>query len=241
MFLIQKIFEKKHKKVGFRVIKMILENDYNLIMNHKKIIRIMKKYEMVAMIRKKNPYKNMMKKSLEHRVAPNIINRQFDPEKPDQIYSTDITYLFYGNGKKAYLSATKDLASKEIIHYNLSEKIDMNLVLHDLKKKLNKLPKNVRNNLIIHSDQGVHYTSAEYSKVLKDFGINQSMSRRGNCIDNCPIESFFGHLKDEINLKECQTFDKIKKIIDKYIYYYNNYRYQWGLKKMSPVGYRKHF
>ncbi|WP_460289444.1 IS3 family transposase, partial [Clostridium sp. CTA-7] len=91
-----------------------------------------------------------------------------------------------------------------------------------------------------HSDQGAHYTSPKFQKLVKDCGLGQSMSRRGNCWDNAPQESFFGHFKDEVNIKPCQTLEDLRNEIDQYMTYYNEYRYQWNLKKMTPVQYRNH-
>jgi len=242
IILIKTIFESKRRKAGFRTIKMIINNDYKIKMNHKKIIRIMRENELICTIRKRNPYKNIMKKQQENKTHPNILNRKFKPQFPNEVYSTDITYLYYGKDKSkiAYLSSTKDLGSKEIVYFNLSKKIDLNLALDGTKKALLKLSKNQRKKLMIHSDQGFHYTHSLYSNLLKELNITQSMSRKGNCIDNSPIESFFGHAKDEIDLKECETFEELKVIIDNYIDFYNNKRYQWNLKKMTPVQYRNY-
>lgn len=95
-------------------------------------------------------------------------------------------------------------------------------------------------NIMIHSDQGFHYTNPLYIKQIKELGMVQSMSRKGNCIDNAPIESFFGHLKDEIDYKSCKTFEQLHSLIEEYMGYYNNERQQWELKKMTPVEYRNH-
>ena len=97
-----------------------------------------------------------------------------------------------------------------------------------------------RGKAILHSDQGVHYTPPEFQKRLKELGITQSMSRRGNCWDNAPIESFFGHFKDEVEYRECKSLIELEIVVDKYIEEYNNPRYQWGLNKMTPVKYRDH-
>ena len=107
-------------------------------------------------------------------------------------------------------------------------------------KKLCRKHFNLDENVFIHSDQGVHYTSPKFQKLLKSKKIGQSMSRRGNCWDNAPIESFFGHMKDEIDLKSRNTLSEVKAVISKYMCYYNNHRYQWDLKKMTPVKYRNH-
>lgn len=95
--------------------------------------------------------------------------------------------------------------------------------------------------MIIHSDQSWHYTHPLYISELKKLGITQSMSRKGNCLDNAPIESFFGHMKEEIDIKSCQNFEEVKELVENYICYYNNERYQWSLNKMTPAQRRRHF
>lgn len=216
---------------------MDLENKYGVIMNTKKIRRLMNKYGIQAQVRKKNPYKEIMKKTKEHSICENILNREFKQKKPLTILCTDITYLYYGRCEKAYLSAVKDIATGEIIAYKVAKHLTMSIVLDTINnlKKVIKL-----DNVLIHSDQGFHYTNPEYRKLLKDNKVIQSMSRKGNCIDNAPMESFFGHFKDEMNCKICKTFDELVAKVDKYMYYYNNERYQWSKNKMTPVQYRSH-
>lgn len=206
-------------------------------MNLKKIARIKKEYGLITKIRKKNPYNIFTKRQQESQTAPNILQREFRQKQPDKVYSTDISYLFYAGGRKAYLSATKDLASKEIVAFNVNPNLGLEIAYQGLD---NLLKTKKINGLIIHSDQGVHYTNLLYINKLKEFGVTQSMSRKGNCLDNAPIESFFGHLKDEIDLKSCQSFEEVKELVENYINYYNNERYQWGLNKMTPVQYRRH-
>lgn len=219
---------------------MILEKNYKIKMNHKKIRRIMNEYGLKTVIRRKNPYRLMAKKTQQHSICSNIVNRKFKPKKPHSIYSTDITYLHYGNNQRAFLSPIKDLASGEIIAHTLSRQININFVNDMLDKTLKSIPKEDLKNLTIHSDQGFHYTHPIFRMKLRKFGITQSMSRKGNCLDNAPIESFFGHLKDELDYKDCKTFEELKDKIDEYIYYYNNERYQWSKNKMTPVEYRNH-
>lgn len=229
----------KGRKKGARQIKMTLKGQYGIIYNLKRIRRVMKKYGILCPIRKANPYRRIMKATKEHSVLPNLLNRNFKQEKPGKVLLTDITYLFYGNGQKAYLSTIKDASTNEIPVYNVSDSLAENIVtdtLHKLKDSQLKLTKDA----LIHSDQGVHYTSPIFQKLVKDYGLAQSMSRRGNCWDNSPQESFFGHFKDEANIKSCKTLDELKYEIDQYMIYYNNYRYQWNLKKMTPVEYRNH-
>ena len=236
--LIKKIFEKGKKKLGWRSIKMALKSDYGIIMNHKKIRRIMNKYQLYTKIRRRNPYKMIMKKTQEHRTCENILNRQFKQDVPGKVLCTDTTYMYYGQSRKAYLSVIKDIASKEIVSWQLSGNLTMKFVLDSMSALKNV--KTLNDKTIIHSDQGFHYTNPEFIQKVKKLNLIQSMSRKGNCIDNSPIESFFGHLKDDVNYKEVKTFNKLNDMINTYMNYYNNERYQWDIKKMTPVQYRNH-
>jgi len=232
--IIKEVFDKGKGKRGWRSIQMHLTGDYGVVMNHKKIKRIMKKYGLITKIRKKNPYKMIMKKTQEHRAFGNLLDRNFEQDVPGKVLSTDITYLYFGKSNKAYLQVIKDVATREIVSWELSNNLSMEFVLKSIKK-LEHLDE-----ALIHSDQGFHYTNPEYIKRIKDLGLTQSMSRKGKCIDNAPIESFFGHLKDEVDYKLAKTFKNLNDMINTYMNYYNNNRYQWGLKKMTPVQYRNH-
>ena len=128
--------------------------------------------------------------------------------------------------------------TNEILSYHVSDNLEMPIVLETVKKLVKNHKKILDKNVFIHSDQGAHYTSPKFQKLLKKYSIGQSMSRRGNCWDNAPQESFFGHMKDEVDFKSCTTFQEIKSTIKDYISYYNNYRYQLGLEKLAPVQYR---
>ena len=218
---------------------MKLLAEKQIIMNHKKIIRIMKKYHLFTNIRRINPYKAIMKKTLEHRTFENQLNREFKQDIPFKVFCTDITYLPF-NHRMGYLSAVKDIASGEIVGWNTSQHLEMNIVLDTLEKMKNNNGLEVLENVMIHSDQGFHYTSPQYIERIKQLKMVQSMSRKGNCIDNAPMESFFGHLKDDVEYKNCKTFDELHLLIEEYVKYYNHERQQWGLKKMTPVEYRNH-
>jgi len=236
--LIKEIFEQGKSKLGWRPVQMRLKEDYGVVMNHKKIKRIMRENNLAVKIRKKNPYKMIMKKTQEHRTFENILDRNFRRDIPGQALCTDITYLYYGLGRKAYLSAVKDIATKEILGWKVSSNLALKFVLDSVASL--KDIETIGEKTIIHSDQGFHYTSPEYIAKVKKLGLTQSMSRKGNCIDNAPIESFFGHLKDDIDCGQAKTFEELNGIIDEYMDYYNNRRYQWELKKMTPVEYRNH-
>lgn len=236
--LVKEIFEKGNKKLGWRPIQMRLNNDYGLIMNHKKIRRIMLKYKLICQIRRKNPYKQIMKKTREHQTLGNILDRHFKQSVPRKALCTDITYVYYGSlGRKAFLSVVKDISSGEAVAWQASQNLELEFVL----KTINQLEMlKLSSDCLLHSDQGFHYTNPVYQQKVKQLNIIQSMSRKGDCIDNAPMESFFGHFKDEVDLKNCNTFQEVSIKVNEYMQYYNHQRYQWGLKKMTPAQYRDH-
>lgn len=236
--LVRDLFMAGKQKYGFRTIQMKL-SEKGITMNHKKIQRIMKKYNLVTKIRRKNPYKNIMKESLQDRTFENKLNREFKQKIPFKVFCTDITYLPL-NHSFVYLSVIKDISSGEIVSWDLSKQIEMSLVTNTMKNlEKNKNIKEL-SNIMIHSDQGFHYKNPSYINTVKRLGMIQSMSRKGNCIDNAPIESFFGHLKDDVDYDQCKTFNQVYSLINKYMRYYNHKRPQWNLKKMTPVKYRNH-
>jgi putative transposase len=236
--IILKAFNYRGYKKGSRSIKMILKNKFGIIMNRKKIQRIMRKYNIICPIRKSNPYRRMAKATKEHRVISNKLNREFKQNIPGKILLTDITYMPYGNNKMAYLSTIKDSSTNEILAYNLSSSLAIDIVTETINRLVNLNSIKLHKDAFIHSDQGSHYTSPIFQKLLKKNNLGQSMSRRGNCWDNAPQESFFGHMKDEINYKNCATIEELQNIIDDYMDYYNNHRCQWNLKKLTPTQYR---
>lgn len=204
-------------------------------MNHKKIQRIMRKYGLLTKVRKKNPYKEIMKKRMEHSVFPNKLQREFRQTIPFKVFCTDITYIPFQN-RFVYLSVIKDIASGEVMAWNMSLYLEMILVTQTIKNmKLDSYE-----GIMIHSDQGFHYTNPTYIEMVKELNMIQSMSGKGSCIDNAPIESFFGHLKDELDYKRCQSFEELRLKISEYMQYYNNERKQWTRNKMAPIEYRNH-
>ena len=231
--LIKEVFDRGKKKWGWRTVSMKLEREKNIIFNHKKIKRIMKKYGLACTIRRKNPYRAIMKKTAEHRTFPNLLNRQFIQTKPGEYFGTDITYIPL-NHYFSYLAIVKDIASGEIVAWHMSQYITMELVL-TMIERMKKYP-----NSVIHSDQGFHFTNPTYIDKVKMLKMFQSMSRKANCIDNAPVESFFGHFKDEVDYKSCTTFEQLYQLVENYINYYNRERAQWNKNKMTPVEYRDH-
>lgn len=235
--IILKAFSYRGYKKGSRGIYMTLLNDFGIRFNRKKIQRLMFKYKIICPIRKANPYKRMAKATKEHRVVPNLLNRNFKQNIAGKVLLTDITYLPYQNDF-AYLSTIKDGSTNEILAYHLSDNLKLNIVTETIKKLFENTDIQLHKDAFIHSDQGVHYTSPKFQDLLKVSGLGQSMSRRGNCWDNAPQESFFGHMKDNIDSKNCTSLENLESVIRDYMFYYNNYRYQWNLKKLTPVQYR---
>ena len=223
-------------KKGSRSIKMLLEDKFGICYNRKRIMRIMRKYNIVCPIRRKK-YKYKVTK--EHKVCKNYLQREFKQNVPGKVMLTDISYLQYGNAKTAYLSTILDASTNEILSFKVRENMKLDLVI----STLNELKDNQFVHFddgMIHSDQGWHYTNPQFRIRAAEMGLQQSMSRRGNCWDNAPQESFFGHLKDEVDIKHCNTFDELHTLISDYIDYYNNDRYQWNLNKMTPIQYRNY-
>lgn len=238
--LILEAYNYKGYNKGARGIYMrLLHMNSPIIMNVKKIRRLMKKYNLICPIRQANPYRRLAKALKTNNVADNLLNREFRKHGPRKILLTDITYIIYNNGKKCYLSTILDAFTKEVLSYVLSESLEVDFVLETVNQLIDRHGISLSTETLIHSDQGCHYTSCSFIQLLKDKELRQSMSRRGNCWDNAPQESFFGHMKDEIDISKCKTFNDVKKIIDNWIYYYNNERYQWDLAKLSPVEYYK--
>ncbi len=237
--IVQNYFEKSKNKDGIRQLGMVIERKEGIVFNHKKIARLKRKYGLVTKIRMRNKYRQFAKNKTEHDTCPNILERSFKNLKADQVYSTDITTLRYC-GKKAYFAAVKDLGTREIVGVSVSNRIDIELTNTAMMRALSGLSIEKRKKLMVHSDQGFHFTHLSFRSLLEKNGALQSMSRKGNCLDNAPIESFFGHFKDHLDLKGCRTIDEVENEVTRLVNYYNKDRPQAGLKKMPPSEYRRH-
>ena len=238
--IILKAYQFRGYDKGARGIYMrLIHMNPPIIMNVKKIRRLMKKYNLFCPIRKANPYRRMAKALKTNNVADNILNREFKEHGPRMILLTDITYIPYNN-TRCYLSVILDAFTKEVLSYVLSVSLEVDFVLDTVNQLIERHGLSLTTETLLHSDQGCHYTSYSFIQILKDKQLRQSMSRKGNCWDNAPQESFFGHMKDEIDLSKCKTFDEVRTIIDDWMDYYNNERYQWNLAKLSPVEYYKY-
>ncbi len=227
---------KGYNKGARGIYMRLLHMNPPIIMNVKKIRRLMKKYNLFCPIRQANPYRRMAKALKTSNVADNLLNREFKLHGPRKVLLTDITYLPYDGGR-CYLSTILDAYTKEILSYVLSETLEIDFVLETVNQLIDRHGISVTAETLVHSDQGCHYTSCSFINILKDKELRQSMSRRGNCWDNAPQESFFGHMKDEIDISNCKAFNEVKVIIDDWIDYYNHERYQWDLAKLSPCEY----
>ncbi len=234
--LILDAYNYRGYKKGSRSIYMRLLHN-GTTMNRKKIQRLMRKYNLKCPIRKPNPYKQMLKAIEVSTVADNLLERKFKEYGPRYVLLTDITYLLYGNQKKAYMSSIKDAYTTEILAYVISETMEEDFVLETVNILIINHREELNTDVLIHSDQGIHYKAYSFKELLTNNEIRQSMSRKANCWDNAPQESFHGHMKDEIDLSNCNNIDDVRKVIDDYIDYYNNDRYQWNLAKLSPRQY----
>ena len=233
--LIKQIYNHHKGRLGYRRITLVIRQK-RIIINHKTVLRLMKVLGLKSLIRLKK-YKSY--KGEQGKIAPNILERNFKAIHPNQKWATDITE-FNVSGNKLYLSPIIDLFNGEIISYELSERPNFNQVITMLKKSFKKIPN--KTNLILHSDQGWQYQMKQYQQLLKQKGIKQSMSRKGNCLDNAIIENFFGILKSELfYLKKYKSVNELKNEIKQYINYYNNERVKLNLKGMSPIQYRAHY
>lgn len=233
--LIKAIYHKHKGRYGYRRITDELNNK-GIIINHKTVLRLMRSLGLKSVIRAKK-YRSY--KGEQGRIAPNLLERNFKAAGPNQKWATDITE-FNVPGKKLYLSPIIDLFNQEIISYELTERPVFNQVVVMLKKAFKKIPNNT--NLTLHSDQGWQYQMKQYQCLLQKKGIAQSMSRKGNCLDNAVIENFFGILKSELfYTQKFRSIQDLKNEIKQYIIYYNNERIKSNLNKMSPIEYRAHY
>ena len=208
-------------------------------MNKKKIRRLMRKYGLSCPIRKANPYRRMAKALKTNNYADNIVNRNFE-QGARKVLLTDITYIPY-NGEFCYLSTVIDAFTHEILAYQTSETLKVGFVLKTINELMEKHGSTLDKETIIHSDQGCHHTSHAFIEKLKEENFVRSMSRRGNCWDNAPQESLFGHMKDEIMdiVGRCKKYEEVSEVIEDWVDYYNKERYQQGLEMLSPKEYYK--
>ena len=227
------IYHENKGRYGYRRITTELHKR-NFHLNHKTVQRLMKELGIVCRVRMKKyrSYKGDVGK-----IAPNLLKRDFYAEKPNQKWVTDVTE-FSLFGEKLYLSPIIDLHSSDLVSYTISDRPVLSMVTSMLDKAFEKIPDNT--NLILHSDQGWHYQHKQYQWMLKHKGIQQSMSRKGNCLDNAVIENLFGLLKSELlYLQEFHSMEHFKQELIEYLDYYNNRRIKAKLKGLPPALHRQ--
>ena len=210
----------------------------DIVMNIKKIRRLMRKYGLYCKIRKANPFRLSLRESEGNHIAPNIVKREFLQHGPRKVLLTDVTYIRLKEGF-CYLSTIIDAYTRQILSYVVSESFNLQLLKTTIDKMMQEHGNTISSEAVVHSDQGVQYKLTKYAEVLSSYKLRQSMSRKGNCWDNAPQESFYGHMKDCINdrVKKCNTLEEIQIIVDEWMDFYNNERYQWNLGCMSPNEY----
>ena len=230
--LIREAFSRTPNGMGYRQVALVLRNEQGLSMSGKTVLRLMREEGLFTAIRRKryNSYRGEA-----GRVAANILDRDFAARRPVEKLVTDVTEFKVAEGR-VYLSPVLDLFNNEVLSWGVSRSQGMRMVTRMVEGLESRLS---GEEVLLHSDQGWHYQQRSYQLTLERMGITQSMSRKATCLDNAPIESFFGHLKDEIYRgRRFDSFDELAREIDSYIEYWNTRRYQVGLKGLSPAGYR---
>ncbi|MBD1383637.1 IS3 family transposase [Metabacillus arenae] len=236
--LILKLYEDSNKQWGYRRIHMELQEEYQMKINHKRVYRLCRELGIQSIIRKKQKSSNynQYKRTEPETIAPNIINRDFSADKPNEKWVTDITSFPVGE-EKLHLSAILDLYNNEIIAYEMARNTETIFVIKTVSQAIQK-EKDVQG-VILHSDRGAQYTSKLYQDTLESYNIRSSMSRPGNPFDNACIESFFSHLKTEaFHPYSVQNLEELEAKIHQYIHHYNHTRRQKRLNRQSPVNYR---
>lgn len=229
--------KRLHKELkgilGYRRMAIYISRLFDMQINRKRIYRLMKVAGIESVIRRKR--KKYVRSSPQH-VAENILNREFKAENPNEKWVTDVTEMKYGTSQKAYLSAILDLYDGSIVSYVLGTSNNNPLVMKTLDQAIKKADGATP---LIHSDRGFQYTSHEFRRKTKKANMKQSMSRVGKCIDNGPMESFWGTLKcEKYYLDKYETFEELEKAIEEYIHFYNHNRLQGRLNGLSPLEYR---
>jgi transposase InsO family protein len=227
------LYKKVNGIFGYRQLTLHMRKQTKKQINHKRVQRLMKIKGIQSVIRRK---KKKYERSTPQQVAENLLNRKFQAEAPNEKWVTDVTEFKYGNGQKAYLSAILDLHDKTIVSYVLGDSNNNPLVFETLKLALQVAQ---GSKPMLHSDRGFQYTSLKFKEMLDEAEMKQSMSRVGRCIDNGPMESFWGTLKcEKYYLDTYHTFEALKKDIDDYIHFYNFERLQAKLNGLSPMEFR---
>ena len=232
--LISRVVSYKGFKKGYRQVYMQMPEITGEHLGMHRIMNLMRRYGLNSGIREKKKSRYAMKELMERNKKPNLLMRDFKAHRPNEVRLTDVTYLDYGESMRAYGSASIDPVTGRLTCFVVSERNDLDLAMATLVA-MDEHP--MKSSGIIHSDQGTLYFLDEYQDMVKTLGMHQSMSRRGNCWDNAPQESFFGHFKDECDYKKCRTIDELRCEISRYSVYYNEERKMWTRMRMTPAEY----
>lgn len=231
---VRQVLEYKGFSKGIRQIYMLMPKVTGKQFSIHRIRRLMRKYGIETGIRCPSRNRKAMKELIERNRKSNLLLRRFRLHRPNEVRLTDVTYLDYGNGKRAYGSASIDPATGRLICFVISKNNDLRLAL-DTLDEMDKCP--AKRGAIFHSDQGILYMTDDFQTAVMERELNQSMSRRGNCWDNAPQEAFFGHFKDESGYEKCQTLKELRDTVKRYAVYYNEERKIWERGRMTPVEY----
>jgi transposase InsO family protein len=235
--LVKQVAEYKGFVKGYRQISMLSEPITGRYISPNRVLNLMRKYGMKTTIRQPSRNRKAMKELLEKNGKANLLLRRFKLHRPNKIRLTDVTYLDYGDDLRAYGSASIDPVTSKLICFVVSENNNLQLAL-DTLAAMDRYP--TVNGGLIHSDQGILYFTDDFQTAVKDRNLIQSMSRRGNCWDNAPQESFFGHFKDESGYRKCKSMEELRRKIEEYSVYYNEERRIWNRGKMTPLEYEEY-
>ncbi len=231
---LQKVLDYKGYSKGAQQVYMQMERITGRRMGINKIKRLMEQIGAYSSIRKASVSRKVQKEYYKKNIKSNLVKRRFRLNYPGQVVLTDVTYLKYAGKKIAYGSAAIDAVTGRIYRFNVSVFNDLNLVLETMRSlPQNKAKEQLK--YILHSDQGSLYLVDEFQSLLQELGYLQSMSKRGNCWDNAPQESFFGHFKDECNYSKARSIEELNELIQQYVQYFNEERGQWNRNKMTPI------
>lgn len=238
MNLVLEAYEKSRKTYGYRRIQIWIEREYGIKVNHKAVLRLMRKLNIRSVARKRNPYKITHKRYGAVHTYPNLLRQNFNSTGPNQKWGTDITYVSTQQGF-VYLAVIKDFFDGTILGHSLSRNLSPQMVLQAVRLAASDV-QSIKG-VVLQSDQGYQFRSPAYRSLTSQYGITLSMSRKGNCLDNAPTESFFSHLKEELlrHIK-INDFQDAVRVVDDYIHFYNHDRIQLKTK-LTPIEFRRQF
>jgi transposase InsO family protein len=236
--LVHEAYQRSKGIYGYRRIQIWIEREYAIKINHKAVLRLMRKLNIRSIARKRNPYRQMTKLSGASHTYPNRLCQDFKTKGPNQKWGTDITFIPTQQGF-VYLTIIKDFFDGTILGHALSRNYSIRMVLQALRAAVSS--SSSVQGVILQSDQGTQFQSAAYQGMTSQFGIIPSMSRKGNCLDNAPTENFFSHLKEELLRHiRIQDFQDAVQIVNDYIHFYNHDRIQLKTK-LTPIEFRHQF